>query len=308
MLGRGFDVSEISIAGKKGGVIARTNLVLCFFGQSSVGDWAEAGAMCFDEWLKVVPQDSLAWSLIGASASSYAAANARTVARCRALLEAAKSKDQLQSFELLGPDRYTPDLSFAWAADPDSLDEDSEITNFIEMRFPVSYLDAVGPEAFVSWAIERSRVIPYDSGSAAISLVTHESTSVEASSSIGPLALRHFGYDVSDNRGTRLDLGDRTRGPQWLTFIGKSLVARLGGDKKIKAALSGYQVSTEANGVAVLTSPTPDIGDTNAKKLVASLRPLAALLEPVTYFGDYGLDDLLGGDDKRERWERRFLE
>ena len=301
-------MSDISITGKKGGVIARSNLVLSFFGKSGVGEWADAGTACFDEWLAAVPPDALTWSLIGASASSYAAANARTVGRCRAVLESAKTKQQLQSFELLGPDRYTPDYSFAWVADPDAADEASESTNMIEMRFPVRHLDDVGPEEFAGWAIERSRVIPYDSGAAAIALVTHESTSVEASASIGPLALRHFGYDVSDNRRTRFDLGTRTRGPQWLTFIGRSQAAALGGEKKIKSALSASTVTTGPHGLAVLTGPRPDVGDTNAKKLVPSLRPLATLLEPVTYLGDYALDDLMGDEEKRERWERRFLD
>ena len=311
MLGGTIKMEEISIIGKEGEPIIRSNLVVCFFGQTTVPKWAATGTHVLKEWLKLVPDETLKWTLIGASASTFAAINSRSVERCFALMDAKKSKlKELTSFELLGPEKYGAAFSFSWKADPDSGEQDSEYSNFLEMRFPAVFLDQFGVANFVDWMVSLASEFSYDSGYSAIALFPcRESVETEAGMQIGPLALRHFGYDVSNNRRTSFDLRDRCRGAQWITFLGNSLVERLGGSAIVSTALAGYDVRQSASGIAIIAFPYPVIGDSNRNNRVDELKPIAKLLEPLTYFGDYGLDSLFMDDeDKRERWERRFLD
>jgi hypothetical protein len=302
---------EISIIGKSGEPVARSNLVLCFFGKTTPQDWADAGKHALQAWLEEVPPQARSWALLGASASQFKAANEQSPKKCLSLLEMVRAKpDRLASFDLLGPNCYGPDFSFTWKADPDAVDPDADETNLLEMRFPAEWLDRHGSAAFLAWANNLAKSFRYDSGYAAISLLAcRESAELEAGKKIGPLALKHWGYDVCNNDSTSYELGLGCRGAKWVVFLGHSLLGRLGGSQAVEARLAQYALTPSASGLMVATSKDPVIGDTNRDDRVSGLRPLAQVLEPVTHFGDYTLDTLfLGEEDKRARWERRFLE
>jgi hypothetical protein len=54
----------------------------------------------------------------------------------------------------------------------------------------------------------------------------------------------------------------------------------------------------------------PVIGDRNRNDKADLLRSVAAVLEPVTFFGDKAIETYLFGDDyeKFARWDRRLLD
>lgn len=303
-------MKDISIIEKNGDPVGRSNLVLCFFGKTSVQDWVDAGKLALQAWLKEVPPQAMSWVVLGASASQFRAANEQTPKKCFSYLDMLRSKPDLGFFWLLGPDRYGSDFSFLWSPDPDAANPDAEENNYLEMRFPAEWLDRQGSAHFLAWANDLAKSFSYGSGYAAISLLAnHESTELEAGQQIGPMALRHRGYDVCGNRYTSAGLGQRCRGAKWVVFLGPSILDKIGGAQAVAGRLSQYDVAPSGSGLMVVTSQEPLIGDTNRNDRVDSLRTLAQVLEPVTWFGDNTLDILfLDDEDKRARWERRFLD
>ena len=176
---------------------------------------------------------------------------------------------------------------------------------------PPDALTAFGARSLADTLRELAGLLPFDSGYAGPGLMwCYEGTLTEAGEVIAPFALRHPGYDVSNNDATASHLGTRSRGARWITLLGPGLVAELSGTDALRASLGeAIRIEPAGAGIAITAGPEPEIGDVNRKQDTPLLRQVAKALEPVTFFGDRFLDVLLADDeDKRGRWERRLLD
>src|SRR5687768_11126487 len=101
--------SSMQIKGSDGVCLVRENLIVAFFGKSPFATMVDGVLRCVDQYLKMVPNEALSWSLIGSTAETHRPANAKAIARCRALLTASTARQKDIHFRLMGPDKWGPD-------------------------------------------------------------------------------------------------------------------------------------------------------------------------------------------------------
>lgn len=304
---------EISYPDPDGGTLVREAVVLTFFWRRPFKDVADPLVSIFQRWLSIVPRDVLQWATIGANADTASAVRANSIDRCLDQLDRTKAaKRDVSGFSIFGEEDGNPRYRFDLTADRNPADEDETIASYVEMRFASDVVDGAGVETFVAFAEQCARNLPFDSGYASRALCRSDTGSPSKSGRIiAGLALRHLAFDIPVNESTRFDVGDRCRGAYWLTFLGPALVKELGGRRALATVLGEeVSVSSLGDGLMLRAGKKPERGDVNRKKDLPELRTLARALEPVTFFGDSTIENEIfdEDDDKRERWERRFLD
>jgi hypothetical protein len=301
-------MKELRFKERSGTLFARSGLLLALFFDEEFPKAAPAIERCLDEWTAFIPDGVLAWALVGASADEYKALSTRRIAACRSQLDPQKaSRRSLSHFRLVGPQMWAPDYAFR-------VDGDKEVRpggkslNFIEVSFPESVLEAPGREEFVRHLLALAEKIPFQCGYAAPALIPGADSDLsKARAVLGPLGLRHHGYDLAQNDGSAFHMGGKCRGARWITFLGEPLIGELGGIETLRAKLGeGPEIETVGSGIAIIASEEPEVGDVNRNDRVESLRKVAAAIEPVTLFNDKMLNLMFEDVDDRDRWERRF--
>lgn len=298
----------IRIPGPAGGLLARDNWVIAFFLPDPFLPAVAAVRAVFDHWRATVPADTLKWAIVGASAEEVKPVESKTLTQCGAMLDPAKAgKRKTTAFDLFGPEPDCPGHRFEVVGHSTPA-EGLAVgrAGLVEARFPTEFLS---PAAVVEFAGRVAMLLPYVSGYVAPALGFGPGVNVyDVGRAIRGLAFRHPGYDVPRNEYTRFDLGDRSVGARWLTFLGPQLVEHLGGRNAIAAADPGVTVAPAGQGVVLQAGAEPEIGDVNRRVGTPLLRVVARAIEPVTMFENRGLEAVFGDDpDTLERWERRFL-
>ena len=296
-----------------GDVMVRENAVLALFIKDAPAKIAPAISRLLERWLQLLPAGQPSYAFVGAEATSRRKVSKATRAKVAAELDPTQlaGGKELAHFQLQGPGELGPDWRFLCTLTRRAEDPENPRTNLVELLFPPDQLAGAEAIPFRRLAVELASIVPFDSGYAAPGLIwTAEETCRKAGKVIGPLALRHPGYDINDNDTTAYHLGTRSRGARWITFLGAPLTAELGGRNALEKKLgAGIDVEPAGNGVAIVAGPEPEIGDVNRKEGTPLLRQVARAIEPVTFFGDRFLDVVIADDpEKRARWERRLLE
>jgi hypothetical protein len=301
-------ISTICIRNSDGQVLARNNWVIAFFLPNPFGSIARAAQSVFDLWRTIVPNESLTFAMVGASADEAKAVGAKTLAQCRAMLDPAKAeRREITAFDIFGPQPENPDHMFSIVGNREKgtgflADE----VGLVEIWCPTEFMAPLGVADF---ACRIGGLVPYLSGYAAPAITYGPvGDAYAAGRVIKGLALRHPGYDVASNDDIHLDLGELSVGARWVTFLGPRLVERCGGNDALAKALPGVTVASVGHGVMLRAGDEPEIGDVNRRHGTPLLRLVARAIEPVTKFGNRALQPLLGDDpDALDRWERRFL-
>jgi hypothetical protein len=294
----------------QGDCLARDNLLIAFFGNRPFAEMVKGAVYCVQTYLEMVPVDALQWSIIGTTSGTHKPLNEKGIARCQSMLTTATARQKDIHFRLMGPNKYGPDYSLV--VDGNKRPEKEGFlneTNAIEMRFPRDFLLSKGHDAFSAMVKDLFDAFGGDSGYAAPALcVGKESEIDQAGAYIGPLAMKHHGYDVPTTLNVATRLGQRCRGARWLTLLSSDLVAKLGGEDALKAGLApGVGVIGGARGVMLRGGQTPEIGNVNRNETTPLVASVARAIEPLTLFGDGALLPIFGRSRERlERWERRF--
>ena len=104
---------KIELPGKYGGPRLRDGLVVVLFKRGSPVQWASEVLAAFESWLNSTPVEAKSFACVGANSSEDKPANARTLDRCRGMLDAEKVKARkLTSFNVQGPQEANPDFYF----------------------------------------------------------------------------------------------------------------------------------------------------------------------------------------------------
>ncbi|MFK7990821.1 MAG: type VI immunity family protein [Sandaracinaceae bacterium] len=158
----------------------------------------------------------------------------------------------------------------------------------------------------VDFATTSCAEFRYDSAYVAPAFVCgDESLKDEAGEAIGPLAMRHPGMDVANNKTTSYFLGRKTRGARWVTFLSADLASQL--NLSVLSEVADIRISHMEHGIRTMASEAPEIGDKTQQVDTPGLRAVAAALRPISFSGDHNLSRLLGGDRTRvTEWEKRF--
>ncbi|RWA82209.1 type VI immunity family protein [Mesorhizobium sp.] len=284
----------------------RVNLVFTLFCKRKSEDLIEPGIWLLEKWNDYAGK-ALAWALIGKNASTIAKVNKSTMERLQREIRST-TEIGLTGFRYQGPQPYAPDYRMRWLVNREAVDPANTKTNLVELMAPVPD-DAQGWRSMAATFREISERFPYDTGYAAPGLVFgDDAAKVEAGAIIGPLAMRHKGFDVPNNATTSYFVGKRSRGARWLAFLSKENAAEIGLSSATKLP-QGATVAPTKNGWMIVASDIPEVGDTNRGVEATNLRWMAKILEPITFFGDRNLKMLLSDRlDFVDRWERRFLD
>lgn len=298
-----------------GSMLVRDNLLFALFVQAPLADIASGFKCAVERWLREVQQESIRWALVGESASELKPIGSTTIARCISRLQPkAPAKGDMTYFVLQGPEEDNPAFRVELLAHHTVPQTARGIrgSSFVEFRFPTEYLETRGIEGIVQLAAEMAAMVSYDSGYFAPAISwSYESDLYLARKIIGPLGVRHPGVDIHFNGSSCYAIDKRCRGPYWLTFLGRDLVAALGGGSALQTSFSPpITTQTVGDGILIRAGKEPEIGDVNRSQDVPLLRKVAHAIEPVTFFGDTAIKTYLFNDEdeKFERWDRRLLD
>lgn len=293
---------QVELPGEYGGPRLRDGLVVVLFKRGAPVKWASQVLDGFEKWLEATPEHAKAFACVGAKSSEDKPANARTIARCRGLLDAKKVKArELTSFNVQGPQKANPDFYFGV-----HLDTEPKQINYLTMRFPSDWAED-GGDALADFVLELADSISFDSGYAGAALhwsVEAELTFLEKD--VKPLAFRHPGFDLQSFGMAVYNLGDDIWGAQWMTLLGAKVLQRVGGKQAVVSAVPDFSVQEVSSGVVIRSPLPPRGGDTNRGDGVDELRPLAEFLEPVTTSTDES--PFFWDSSDAERWYRRFID
>jgi hypothetical protein len=299
---------------ESGTLYLRDGVTLAFFLPPPLEATAPQVLAAFEEYLNRLPSGALRWAAVGASAGEWKPFARSTVGRCRALLapEAAR-KRYLTAFELSDGDQGgdAPGYGVAVVGQPVTPDAPNA-TNLVQFFFPAAVTAPGRVEEFVATASALAALLPYRSGYGSPALQVSELHQAQALAEARALAVRYPGYDVQYNQLGRLEMDAKVRGARWLTFLGPDLVSALGGEEALRHALpAAVSVRPVGHGLLLRAGEYPEICDANRQAGTPLLRAVAAVLEPVTRFGEevllatnFAADD----EDFLRRWERRFLD
>ncbi len=298
------NLMNIELQGKYGGPRLRDGLVVALFKQGPFQKWSAEVAQAFQMWLNATGDEARAFASVGASSTEDKPVNARTIGRCRGMLDPKKAAARdLTAFNIHGPSQINADFYFGVQGSSDLMKGE---TNYFTMRFPSAWAED-GGDALAQFVSALAATVSFDSGYAGAAL--HWSVDAELTflyEDVLPLAFRHPGFDMQDFDHAAYRMGDQIWGAQWMTLLGPDALARVCGLEALRAAVPDFTIEETSHGVLVRSPMPPRGGDTNRGDGVEELRPLARFLEPVTMFPDtssFFIDPSDAG-----RWYRRFVD
>lgn len=130
-----------------------------------------------------------------------------------------------------------------------------------------------------------------------------------AFSTIRQLCRRFKCMDVPYISADMLELGMRSRGAYWMTYLGQALIDRLGGCDTLTQALRPHpevSVGKIQDGLMVLRAGShPRAGDVNQREDLSAYAALAAALKPIAYRPSFPFPEF--SEEETLEWFDRFV-
>jgi TseV toxin immunity protein TsiV len=299
---------------KSGTVYLRQGYIAAFFLPVPIDAIVAPIGAAFEYCLSMMSPGALKWQSIGAGSQEWRPLAKDFAAKCRAQLDpkAARKRD-LTAFELTGCEQGgdAPIWGISVLGNPVDKDLPQEDCLF-QIHLPWDAFEGEALEANVGHAVELAKLLPYVSGYLSPVLAWAPLEKDRGLREARAFAMRYPGFDVEDNAIGRSYLDEQVRGARWISFLGKEVVSRLGGETALKRALPApFDIRKVGKGLMVRAGVAPQIGANGKKDTVPLLCRLARTLEPVTAFEEVALLRTEFADldvDVLKRWERRFLD
>ncbi|RKG89953.1 type VI immunity family protein [Corallococcus terminator] len=157
-------------------------------------------------------------------------------------------------------------------------------------------------------SLEMATLLPFDSGHAGFCFQFDEEA-LGLTEGIRPLAFLYPGLDIPELRRDSLRIGTRLRGTHWMTFLGPTVLADVGGVDALRTRLRspGATVESLSSERAVVTlGEQPLSGDSRQGESMDAYRELSRLLGPWMDLDREAWDGF--SEEDMRRWERRFLD
>lgn len=188
-------------------------------------------------------------------------------------------------------------------------DEYDTEAGFVEMAFPLSFLDSPGPAQLSDSLISTADPVPFYCGVAGY--VFHRSPyKFDATiKKMAALSRRFEGVEISANERLCFLASQGLTTVNWITFVGETFVEKLGGFKKLEASLpSESAIIQKAHGIAIRTGDRPLLGDRNTgKDEMASLRKVYKVLKPAQFVDpQYEFDPFEFDGERTVEWLERL--
>ncbi|MGH7496385.1 MAG: type VI immunity family protein [bacterium] len=181
---------------------------------------------------------------------------------------------------------------------------------YVRLIVPLEYASD-SAQSFVLVAKNAADRLRFISGHGGYSTnMTSDYESQQESGHVYALSRRYQGVDFDIPRSFARFMKDGIKGINWLTFLGESLVAKLGGKEELKAKLSKELSFHELqHGIMVQAGPEPQLGDVNRKERLAKYHEVGKVLRslriPDEVLRNY---NGIGGTENTKEWLNRFFQ
>lgn len=301
-----------------GMVLVQEAITVAFFLPSPIHKVATSLRRACDEYFALIPDGALRWASVGANSHVFLPFKSTTLRSCRAQLSPTLTKKRtLTAFDLKDTGHFYHGGSVVADARSHGLlviggrrtQGRPDELSLMQMTFPSEMVHGDRAEEFVDNMCKIASALPIVSGYASPGLQLSEYGGYTARSRSWDILSRYPGYDVENNESGRHRLGTRVRGARWLTFIGPTILKKLGGAQSLQRTL-GAQIETRpiGRGLLVRAGHVPEIGDTLYDVGTPRLNSVAEALRPVTAFGEGEMRAYFAQDDDfHHAWDRRFV-
>lgn len=182
----------------------------------------------------------------------------------------------------------------------------------IRCDFPHDQLQRTGVPAFLRFVEDLAALAPFDSGHAGFTFIySAHSDKNDEYEWISYQALRYLAVHPQKQSWEHFARG-RVVNVNWLTLLGNTLTARLGGTGAMRERLSpAVDVRPLKYGTMLIAGETPPLGEVNRQAPdIGPLREVAALTRPHWIDEQTMTNDILNsfwhGDERTWRWINRF--
>ena len=241
---------------------------------------------------------------------------ARTLSAPRTWLQRGQ-KPIARSLYLKGPDEMEAAGQYVvqFKYHPEEAEHADSNTPYIRQVTPWQDLKA-DPDSYLDTAKRLCDLLPVLCGHVGYSLETSPYYETQAFTHAYALAMRHQGVNIASHHATwplRDEKG--VEAVNWLTLVGRTPLAKLGGAAKLRGRLKEYRsisVVDTKHGVIIRAGEEPKLGDVNRRERLPEYRAvyhaLRDVMDPVlTDFRPLPLGFALAEKaEKTSRWLRRF--
>ena len=305
-------VPRIRIQAQSGSSLLRDGVSFCFYMRHAHRNVAQAVAHSLDTYIKAVGGDVLSW-FFDADGFAQTLDDSEWMRIRRELRE-----EPWAFFDLFAEsgseEGYRAEYSGKPIGDPALLGDpfgtgEPHASCALGFWLPTEYLEEHGPDRLRELALELAAPLPFCFGQVGFSF-NGWTNLLGVLRMIRERCFRYPGMDIPELEHCSWKLGDRVRGPSWMTFLGQPVLGELGGAEGLRSRLSSPGTTVQAlegERAVVTLGPAPDAGDLEQGNVLPAYRELARVLEPWLYRGpDHHSLDFTAEDMRR--WERRFLD
>ncbi|MDR2154035.1 MAG: DUF3396 domain-containing protein [Burkholderiaceae bacterium] len=187
--------------------------------------------------------------------------------------------------------------------------EEDEESGFVEVVFPISELERLGEAGLAELMVQMAAPVDYYAGVAGYCFQRSPYKYLKVLPNMKALSKRFIGVEITaaDCLAYLAERGVPT--VNWLTFIGKKHLERLGGEVALGHQLSaGLSIHRVGSGAAIACAGGPRLGDSNDPTDDLSIfRQAYALIRPVQFVNSiYEFDALDFPGDETVAWLTRL--
>jgi hypothetical protein len=226
-------------------------------------------------------------------------------------------KPVARSLYLKGPDEMEAAGQYVvqFKYHPEEAEHSDSNTPYLRQATPWEALQE-NPDAYLETAMRLCDLLPFLCGHVGYSLETSPFYEIQAFQRAYALAMRHPGVNIASHHATwplRDEKG--VEAVNWLTLVGSTPLAKLGGAAKLRRQLKEHRsisVIDTAHGVIIRAGERPQLGDVNRRERLPDYRAVYQALKDVmdqvlTDFRPLPLGFALPEKaEKTAKWLRRF--
>lgn len=198
-----------------------------------------------------------------------------------------------------------------WGSEPGSSSHATGHANLIQTSFPPEW-GVERPDAMVALVLDMCGLFPYQSGHAGFCFLCSPYDKKQSQNYAWARSMRHRGVDILAHPNDKKAVGrDAVKGADWLTLLSTAFVEKLGGERKIRSAVTKpVEILDAPRGLLIKAGPLPRLGDVNRRDDLPEYRQVYRIIAPLVEPGIERGPSLLAGapddyDENTVAWRRR---